>query len=82
MSRAAPQPLAIHGLDWQQALLEVPASATQEQRDTMVASWAQRCWQDLCTALPQQRHAVLAHPGQVQERARVYMATQETSGWL
>ena len=22
MSRAAPQPLAIHGLDWQQALLE------------------------------------------------------------
>ena len=82
MSRAAPPPLAIHGLDWQQALLEVPASATQEQRDTMVASWAQRCWQDLCTALPQQRHAVLAHPGQVQERARVYMATQETSGWL
>ena len=33
MSRAAPPPLAIHGLDWQQALLEVPASATQEQRD-------------------------------------------------
>lgn len=82
MTRDAPPPLAIHGLDWQQALLELPASASQEQRDGIVADWAQRCWQDLCAALPQQRHAVLAHPGQVQERARVYMATEEASGWL
>ncbi len=82
MTHVAPPPLAIHGLDWQQALLELPASVSQEQRDGIVADWAQRCWQDLCAALPQQRHAVLAHPGQVQERARVYMATEEASGWL
>ena len=67
----ASAPLAVHGLDWQQALLDLPASATPAQRDAVVADWAQRCWQDLCLALPQQRHVVLAHPGQLQERARI-----------
>ncbi|MDO5654237.1 MAG: thiamine phosphate synthase [Brachymonas sp.] len=76
------QPFSIHSLDWQQALLDVPASASPMQRDIVVAGWAQRCWEDLCTALPQQRHAVIAHPGQVQEHARFYMATEHASGWL
>ena len=78
----ASAPLAVHGLDWQQALLDLPASATPAQRDAVVADWAQRCWQDLCLALPQQRHVVLAHPGQLQERARICMVASEASGWL
>ncbi|MDO4795105.1 MAG: thiamine phosphate synthase [Brachymonas sp.] len=75
-------PWAVHCPDWQQALLDLPASATPAQRDAVVADWAQRCWHDLGTALPQQRHVVLAHPGQVQERARFYLVTPEASGWL
>lgn len=75
-------PWAVHCPDWQQALLDLPASATLAQRDAVVADWAQRCWHDLGTALPQQRHVVLAHPGQVQERARLYMVAPEASGWL
>lgn len=78
----ASAPLAVHGLDWQQALLDLPASATPAQRDAVVADWAQRCWQDLCLALPQQRHVVLAHPGQLQERARICMVASEVNGWL
>ncbi|MDO4769731.1 MAG: thiamine phosphate synthase [Brachymonas sp.] len=75
-------PWAVHCPDWQQALLDLPASATPAQRDAVVADWAQRCWHDLGTALPQQRHVVLAHPGQAQERARFYLVTPEASGWL
>lgn len=75
-------PWAVHCPDWQQALLDLPASATPAQRDAVVAGWAQRCWHDLGTALPQQRHVVLAHPGQAQERARFYLVTPEASGWL
>ena len=54
-------PVAVHCLNWQQALLDLPASATAAQRDAVVASWAQRCWHDLCAALPQQQHVVLAY---------------------
>lgn len=75
-------PWAVHCPDWQQALLDLPASATPAQRDAVVADWAQRCWHDLGTALPQQRHVVLAHPGQAQERARFYLVAPEASGWL
>ena len=75
-------PVAVHCLNWQQALLDLPASATAAQRDAVVASWAQRCWHDLCAALPQQQHVVLAHPGQLHEQARICMVAQQASGWL
>ena len=78
----ATAPVAVHAPGWQQALLDLPASATPAQCDATVADWAQRCWRDLCAALPQQQHVVLAHPGQAQAPARIYMASAQASGWL
>ena len=78
----ATAPVAVHAPSWQQALLDLPASATPAQCDATVADWAQRCWRDLCAALPQQQHVVLAHPGQAQAPARIYMASAQASGWL
>ncbi len=75
-------PEIIHGMVWEQALADVPPKASTAERDAVVADWAQRCWQDLRTALPGRSHSVVAYPGQTGERVRSYIITPHATGWL
>lgn len=76
-------PVTIHVLDWEQALAGLATgSSSAGQRDEAIARWTRRCWSDLNTALPMQQHVALAHPGNVEAPARVYMVSPQAEGWL
>ena len=82
MTALTPTPVTVHVLDWQPALAGLPGVAAGIARDQAIENWAQQCWQDLCIALPGQQHAVLATPGNVEEPARLYLASPQVQGWL
>lgn len=82
MTALTPTPVTVHVLDWQPALAGLPGLAAGIARDQAIETWARQCWQDLCTALPGQQHAVLATPGNVEEPTRLYLASPQASGWL